>query len=183
MTSGGLRPGAGRPPKEHSRAKDRAAKAAEKRGDPKVIDDGTFLALPREGRTGRVPAWPLTMPDKPTAESKRERALWVRLWKSPQAMAWERVGVDLDFVALYVRYRVEAEAAGATVGVRNLVRQHADGLGLTAAGLRMLKWRIGQPPVVQPITGTGEPVATPEVPTGLSTRERLQLLAGGNGDA
>lgn len=182
MTSGGIRPGAGRPPKTESRATDRAAKRAAK-GKALVIDDGTWVTLPREGRSGRVPAWPLSRPEKPTATSRRELVIWGRLWRTPQALAWDKVGTDHDQIAFYVRYVVEAEQSDATVGVRNLVRQYADGLGLTAAGMRMLKWRIGQPPKAQPAPAADavEPApkgaASKPAPVA-STRDRLKLLAG-----
>lgn len=103
--------------------------------------------------------------------------MWRRLWKSPQALGWEKVGVDHDQIALYVRYRVEAEEEDSKVGTRIQVRQYADALGLTAPGLRSLHWRIGQP-----AAGAGEtpkpPAPQPHRPAaGASARERfLQLV-------
>lgn len=177
MPSGGSRPGAGRPPAEHSRAKDRRARAIAKGKPVPVIDDGDWLMLPREGRSGNPPAWPLSKPSKPTEQSRREQEIWRRLWKTPQALGWDKVGVDRDHIALYVRYLVEAEQEGAVIGGRNLVRHYADSLGLTGPGLRMLRWRIGQPPKIaapDPV-----PLADPIRPApGRSARERFKLLVG-----
>lgn len=174
MPSGGARPGAGRPPAENSRAKDRAAKAAAKGKPAQAVDDGDWLLLMREGRSGNPPAWPLSQ------SSKREMALWRRLWKTPQAIGWEKSGIDRDQVALYVRYLVEAEESGATASVRNLVRQYADGLGLTAVGLRHLHWKIGSPPKAA-LPAAAEPTPEAHRPqVGQSARERkLQLVSSG----
>lgn len=173
MPSGGIRPGAGGTPAEHSQAKDRAAKRAAS-GRPAVIDDGDWLTLPREGRGGNPPAWPLS---KATV---REMVVWRRQWKRPQALAWERSGDLTEQVAMYVRYLVEAEGSSATVGVRNLVRQYADGLGISPAGMRMLRWRIGQGPKAVPGAEPASPAAPRPVP-GLSPKDRLKLVSNGPG--
>lgn len=190
MPKGGTRIGAGRPPQEQSRAKDRARRKAERESQQpttmQVVHDGDWDTLPREGRRGAAPAWPLSKPTKPTPTSRRELVLWRRLWKTPQAVGWEKVGVDHDQVALYVRYLVEAEQPDATGTVRNLVRQYADGLGMTAGGLRMLRWKIGQPARhgTQTALATDAP-AEPEVQRpapGRSARERFGGLAVIHGD-
>lgn len=181
MTSGGARPGAGRPPADQSRAKDRAAKRAAKAGIA-AVDDGDWLTLAREGRKGNAPAWPLSKPAKATPESRRELELWRRLWKSPQAIGWDTVGVDRDHVAMYVRYRLEAEEPKALVGTRNLVRQYADSLGLTGPGLRMLHWRIGQPARQQRPMADEASAPAPQRPApGRSAKERFTLLVGDGG--
>lgn len=142
MPKGGIRANNGPAPAEHSQAKDRAAARIAKGLPPKttkatVIDDGEWLTLPREGRTGNPPAWPLSK------ASARESDLWRRLWKRPVALGWERVGSEHQ-VAMYVRTLVRAEDRESPIGLSNLVRLQQDGLGLTSIGLRMLKWRIGQ---------------------------------------
>lgn len=174
MPRGGLRPGAGAPQAEESRAKDRAAARASKHGRPAVIDDGDWLTLPREGRTGNAPAWPLSK------ASKRELEVWRRQWKRPQALAWERLGDLTEQVARYVRYAVEAEQADATVGVRNLVRQYEDGLGISPAGMRMLRWKIGHAPKGV-VPGDPPTPAAPRPVPGLSPKERLKLVRDGTG--
>jgi hypothetical protein len=139
MPSGGARIGSGPQPSANSRAKDRAAK----RG-LQPIDDGDWLTLPREGRSGNAPAWPLTKPATATDRSRRELVVWRRLWKSPQAVAWELTGVDHLTVAMYVRALVEVEAGGAPTSAAALVRHYASDLGLSAAGMRALHWRVAR---------------------------------------
>lgn len=170
MPSGGLRPGSGRPPKENSRAKERAARAAARAGIP-FVDDGDWLTLPREGRKGNPPAWPLTK------ASTRERELWRREWKRPQATAWERLCLDSQ-VAIYVRTLARAEQDESAIGLLNLVRQQQDGLGLTAAGMKMLHWRIGQHrgQTEQPPAPSSPPL-TQQGAT--APKHRLQVVQGG----
>jgi hypothetical protein len=107
--------------------------------DPNALrrerDGADWILLPDAGRVGRAPAWPLT---KQTA---REKTLWTRLWKLPQAIQWERAHQELE-VGLYVRTLMEAEAIGAPAALRTLVRQQAEGLGLSIPGLARNRWRI-----------------------------------------
>lgn len=162
------RPGAGRPPAKESRAKDRAAARAAKTQAP-VVDDGDWLLLPREGRRAKPPAWPLTK------ASARERVLWIRQWKRPQALAWERLGLD-EQVAVYVRTLARAEESDSAIGLSNLVRMYQDGLGLSAAGMRMLRWKIASGhagPVEVPVPASKSPSVSP--------KERLRLVSDGGG--
>lgn len=125
MPSGGARVGAGRRPDPESlRALDRA----ESYGD--------WIELPVSGRKGRVPAWPL-----PTATNAAERKLWNKLWKSPQAIMWEKHGQELQ-VAFYVRRAIEADQRGIPASLQNAVQRLADTLGITLIGQRGLRWRI-----------------------------------------
>jgi hypothetical protein len=107
--------------------------------------------------------------------------LWRRQWKRPQALQWERAGDLTEQVAMYVRYLAEAEGPSATVGVRNLVRQYADGLGITPVGMRMLRWRIGQAPKAVPVGDVPGTPAAPRPASGLSPKERLKLVRDGSG--
>lgn len=92
------------------------------------------LVLPAEGRKGPAPRWPLDEPPLPT-----ERKLWRDLWKTPQAVEWERLGWT-RVVARYVRCALPAEdllpiAMGEA-------RQLEDRLGLTPKAMRLLLWTI-----------------------------------------
>lgn len=172
MASGGSRPGAGRPPAEHSRAKDRAAARAAK-GKPVVIDDGTWLTLPHEGRGGNPPAWPLSV------ASKRERDVWRRLWKTPEALGWDRTGSDYQ-VALHVRTLVRAEQPESPIGISNLVRLQQAELGLTPGGKKTLRWRVGRPPHAQaaaPEPPKPEPAPVSKFSTGRSPKDRMRLVS------
>lgn len=123
MGSGGARARSGPPPDPNAIRRDRA-------------DDPTWTTLPAEGRDGPAPAWPLS----PTA-SELEAEMWTGLWKKPQAVEWERLGVEVD-VALYTRRLIESAQPGAPVNVGTLVRQLSDSLGLSVPGMRSLRWRI-----------------------------------------
>jgi len=107
--------------------------------DPSALrrerDGDEWRKLPAAGRGGRPPAWPLT------TATKRERAVWNRLWKKPQAVVWEEEGQQ-DVVAIYVRRFCEAEVRGSPTNLSTLVRQMADSLGLTTPGLRANRWTI-----------------------------------------
>jgi hypothetical protein len=167
MPSGGIRSGAGRPPQEHSRRLDRAAA----KGQVAVVNDGDWLTLPKEGRKGNPPAWPF-----PTRATKAERDLWRSLWKLPQALGWERAHQHHQ-VALYVRTLVRAQDPESPIGLTNSTRQLQDSLGLSEAGLRMLRWRIGRAPSLLSADasphGAGGEQTTTTSPPRRSTKERM----------
>jgi hypothetical protein len=94
------------------------------------------VKLPAEGRRGDVPAWPL--PGRTTAA---ERQAWADLWRTPQAVAWERLGWTRA-VARYCRLMVEAEKRNAPAKALAEARQFEDRLGLTPKSMRLLLWEI-----------------------------------------
>jgi hypothetical protein len=97
--------------------------------------------LPIGGRRGRPPAWPL-----PTS-SERERELWRKLWRTPQAVMWEGCGLA---VARYVRVLAEAERPGAAPPLRAEARQLEDRLGLSPMALLRMRAKIQEPePVLE----------------------------------
>ncbi|MFW6090516.1 MAG: hypothetical protein ACODAF_01495 [Actinomycetota bacterium] len=124
MPRGGARSRSGPAPDPEALRRDRADDRAE------------WVELPAAGRTGRVPAWPLN-----SKASARERRLWNKLWKLPQAIEWERLQLH-DQLALYVRTQVEAEEAGAPASMRNAAVRMADTLGVSTAGMRANRWRV-----------------------------------------
>jgi hypothetical protein len=148
MARGGTRVGAGRPPDPESRRQMKAAERADALSQPEAY--GEWTELPKSGRTGRVPAWPL-----PTRTNAAERKLWNRLWKMPQAIMWEHDGQELQ-VALYVRRFLEAEERGAPSALTNAVLRMQDALGISELGMRSLRWRI-----VDRTVAAKEPAAAP----------------------
>lgn len=100
---------------------------------------GPTVVLPREGRQGPPPVWPL--PGTPTT---REAQLWAAAWKRPQALIWERDGLE-DLVGLYVRKSAEAEAPGSPSAVVETARRLADDLLLTIPAMRRAGVVIGEP--------------------------------------
>lgn len=97
-------------------------------------DDKAWTTLPSEGRTGKAPAWPLT---KNAAQEK----MWARLWRKPQAVQWEALGLE-DQVAAYVRAYVESVGPQAPAGLKTAVLRMEDNLGITPAGMASHRWKI-----------------------------------------
>ena len=126
-------------------------------------DRAGWTSLPAAGRTGPVPAWPLSRP------TQRETELWAREWTRPQAIMWEANGQQAE-VALYVRSLAAAERPRASVASRTLVRQQQEALGLSLPGLLRLRWRITDEPA-QDRTTDDEPS---------SIRDRFRLVVGGS---
>lgn len=156
MASGGARARSGPAPDPNALRRDR--------------DQGEWTVLPAEGR-GDLPApdWPLIDP------TSREIQLWAGLWKKPQAVAWERLGQQVE-VALLVRNLAQAEIPGSPVNLGTLVRQQLDSLGLTTPGLRSNRWRVARDEVAAKRVEQSQ-----QKPPGRSSRERLKAIAGGKG--
>jgi hypothetical protein len=128
-------------------------------------DDAGWTVLPAEGRKGKAPSFPLIDP------SKRELQIWVRLWKLPQALLWEKNQQELA-VAFHVRTLCEAERADAQANLRTLVRQQAGELLLTIPAMYSARVRIAEDEVA---TKRAEQAATPKR---MSARDRLKAVGG-----
>jgi len=89
--------------------------------------------LPAEGRSGRAPRWPFA------DSTPAERKLWAELWRTPQAVMWERTRAHRE-VAGYVRWSLLAESGDIKAAPE--ARQLSDRLGLTPLALRRLEWEI-----------------------------------------
>jgi hypothetical protein len=96
------------------------------------------LMLPAEGRQSEPPAWPLTKRESPDLAA-RESAVWRDLWRTPQAVEWERLGWT-RIVARYCRVVIGAEMLDKDC--MSEARQLEDRLGLTPKSMRMLLWQI-----------------------------------------
>lgn len=83
---------------------------------------------------------------KPT---KTLAALWVSLWSTPQAVAWEGLGWT-RVVARYAKLLLAAEKPSATAALLSEVRQLEDRLGLSPMAMRRLQWEIAP---ADPVTG------------------------------
>lgn len=96
-----------------------------------------LVQLPAEGRSGPTPKWPLSKARKAEAE------IWEELWSTPQAVAWERLGLGaIRTVARYVRVLYEAEKPSATASIQSEARQLEDKLGLTPMSMLRLRWEV-----------------------------------------
>lgn len=110
-----------------------APKAANQRRRRNAVPGTIFL--PAEGRKGRTPKWPIGSP------SEAEDALWRELWRTPQAVAWERLRWT-RVVARYVKVALEAEGDDATAPILGETRQLEDRLGLSPMAMLRLRWEI-----------------------------------------
>jgi hypothetical protein len=98
--------------------------------------------LPAGGRSGPIPTWPLSAPNA------AEKLAWEQLWRTPHAVAWERLEW-VRTVARYCRVMVLAEKRGAAAAVLAQTAVLEDRLGLTPKAMRMLMWDIVADEVAQ----------------------------------
>lgn len=92
--------------------------------------------LPKGGRLGPPPEWPL-----PGRQTAAEREAWAGLWRTPQAVAWERLEWTRT-VARYCRLMLRAEKANATAALQAQATALEDRLGLTPKSMRLLLWEV-----------------------------------------
>ena len=151
MASGGARARSGPAPDPNALRRDRK-------------DDAGWTVLPAEGRKAKAPSFPLIDP------SQRELQIWVRLWKLPQALLWEKNQQELA-VAFHVRTMCEAERADAQTNLRTLVRQQAGELLLTIPAMYAARVRIAEDEVATKRAETDAPVR-------VSARDRLKAVKG-----
>lgn len=149
--------------RKRAAAKKTAAAAPKEPAAPEITtSDFNPMQLPAAGRKGRVPAFPLPkiiryisslddsgkslrLPDAVVSNAfrKRELELWKELWKTPQAVAWEREPYRLPTIAKYCRImastEVEPDASAALLSRERELRQEC---GLSPDGLKANGWAI-----------------------------------------
>lgn len=151
MPKGGARVNSGPAPDPNALRRDRAQ------------DRDGWTTLPAEGRPGDPPVWPFM------ASSERELQVWASIWRTPQAVAWARLGWTHD-VALYVRQLVMAECGDLKAAGES--RQWSDRLGLNPAAMLRNRWKIA----------ADETKVRREQRGGDSSmRDRLKAISGGAG--
>ena len=121
-----------------------------------------WTTLPAEGRLTPAPEWPIP------EQTDREADLWERYWRKPQAILWEKFGLDYE-VALHVRRLVEVEVAGSSATLGTLVRQQMDALLLTIPAMRANLIKLSEDEIA-----TRRPA--PKVAS--SARARLKAVSG-----
>jgi hypothetical protein len=122
--------------------------------------------LPREGRPGATPPWPL--PELPTPAYLE---VWAELWRKPQAVVWEEHGAE-RVVARYVLYLSMTET---TAPLRELlieVRHAEDRLLLTPAALARARMEVAPDEVAEQ---RAKVAATPDE-AALAKRRRLMAV-------
>lgn len=155
MTSGGARTTSGPSPDPLALRRERPDDKAE------------WITLPVEGRDGDTPPWPLDTANY----TAREAALWAALWQTPQAAAWEANHLEYE-VGMLVRTMGDAEKSRAGAGMRTLVRQQMDSLGLTTPGMRNNRWKLSSDEL-----GDKRLVRPSLVPERQSSRNRVKRAA------
>ncbi len=123
----------------------------------------TWLKLPADGYLGPVPAWPFP------SGSKRERSVWSKLWRTPQAAAWVQLAVWPADVALFVRLSIAAEDGD--IRSAGEARQWNDRLGLNPDAMLRKRWTVP----------ADEVAAKRPTPKRSSVRSRLKVV-NGDGD-
>lgn len=116
------------------------------------------MKLPAEGRRGDAPAWPLAV------QSAFEAEAWEQAWRTPQAVAWERLGW-VRTVARYCRVMVAAEQPDAAPALLAQATALEDRLGLTPKAMRLLLWEV-----------VSDEVADQRQATGSSARKRIKAV-------
>lgn len=133
-----------------------APKPAAQRRRSNAPAAGEWVDLPRAGRKGPPPAWPL-----PGYVTDAERELWAWAWSTPQATMWEGLALE-PFVARWAMLTAgvrgdDVKASGLQAMLPEL-RQIEDRLGLNPKGLQDRRWRLaaddGQPVADEPGTVT-----------------------------
>lgn len=155
MARGGARPGSGPAPQLDALRRDRPS-------------DGPWRILPREGRQGDPPPFPLARP------TNREKAIWIDEWRRPQALVWEEEGLAVQ-VALYVRVLVRAERPKAKATEARLAKELMNSLGISLEARLKHRWLFeGEAPAIEEAAAR-RPTGT----DGTSVKDRFKVLTGG----
>ena len=72
------------------------------------------------------------------------RALWQRLWTSPQAWMWDDASYA-QTVAMYVSHAVKVMTGTAAAWQAQEARHLGNALGLSPQGMHALGWRLAAP--------------------------------------
>jgi hypothetical protein len=109
-----------------------------------------WRTLPADGFDGTTPDWPL--PERDDISD----ALWLELWRTPQADAWN----DLGWTRVVARYAVlvlASERGEANAALLAEIRQLEDRLGLSPMAMKRLQWDVG-PRTEAPVVADGNVV-------------------------
>lgn len=101
-----------------------------------------FTALPREGFQGKTPDFPLPAGTDENLTS-RERSIWVEVWQTPQAAAWNVERWRWSIIGEYCRLKATVEFdTAASAALIGQLHRYRDQIGLTPAGLKENGWAL-----------------------------------------
>lgn len=106
-------------------------------------------------------------------QRRLEALLWRDLWRTPQAVQWERLGWYRE-VARYVRHTVMAELGD--LDAAKEARQWSDRLGLSPLAMLRLRWVVAHDEVAEKRAERAERAAAPA--TAASAEDPLAALRG-----
>lgn len=124
--------------------------------EERELADGKLSRTDRTALTRKTEALAIAREERSVIEAT-EKELWSELWKTPQAVEWERLRWTRE-VAQYARWKAQAEAGDLDAGKES--RQYADRLGLSPKGLRALMWTIAVDQVKEKRDERGRQAAT-----------------------
>lgn len=125
------------------------------------------LSAPEKRKLNAALKTVVFLPRKMELAAAAELDLWAGLWKSPQAVAWERIGCQRE-VAQYARWKTLAEQGD--MDASKEARQLSDRLGLSPMSMLRLQWVIVDD--VEPVRPAG-PSDGAKVTDMQSRRDRL----------
>ena len=96
--------------------------------------------LPAEGRQGPPPKWPRTK-----APTKAQAIIWERIWRTPQAVAWELFSIDIVICRYAQLLQATEDPTTCTASLLGEVRQLEDRLGISPMSMLRLRWQIVEP--------------------------------------
>ena len=115
------------------------------------------VKLPASGRAAPAPSWPVGF-----SPSSRAESVWADLWRTPQSVAWERLGwtrVVARYVALLISSerdlgdvedpRLYAAMLSAQMKALPELRALEDRLGLSPMAMLRLRWEVAADEVAE----------------------------------
>ena len=96
-----------------------------------------WVTLPSSGYEGEIPDWPLAVPP-----DEDERELWLRLWRTPQAVMWAKSGFERLVARLTVASVLCEDKERMNGALLGAVKDMEDRLGLSPMAFKRLQWEL-----------------------------------------
>lgn len=130
-----------------------------------------WTRVPRTARVGKeTPDWPAYIPEP----SDEELALWIDLWKKPQATLWIRDQIE-NQVAMYCRLFISSMQPGGFVTEKTAAERMAGSLLLTTPALLAAKIMIVDPEGEETV-GPAQAGTVAPISSASSVRDRFTIV-------